>query len=137
MLFCRLLIFFQNQLFRKNLSILPSECQTVWIQIRPDIFVGPDLDPNCLQRLSEDDTMSYVIKSCLYFYMLAQLFHVSFCAILNLTTCVDVLARLNIAISAYFMPNGSIAFYLSLSTSWLINAVCSRVCVGWSSTGNC
>ena len=28
---------------------IPSGCQTVWIQIRSDIFVGPDLDPNCLQ----------------------------------------------------------------------------------------
>ena len=33
---------------------IPSRCQTVWIQIRPDIFVGPDLGPNCLQRLSAD-----------------------------------------------------------------------------------
>ena len=30
--------FFQNQLFWKNLSGIPSECQTVWIQIRPDIL---------------------------------------------------------------------------------------------------
>ena len=28
--------FFQNQLFEKNLSGLPSECQTVWTLIRPD-----------------------------------------------------------------------------------------------------
>ena len=50
-----------------------SECQTVWIQIRTDRIirlsngldpdqdrhvVGPDLDPNCLHRLSADD------KSC-------------------------------------------------------------------------
>ena len=30
--------FFQNQLFRKILSGIPSECQTAWIQIRPDIL---------------------------------------------------------------------------------------------------
>ena len=29
---------FQNQIFRKILSGIPSECQTVWIQMRPDIF---------------------------------------------------------------------------------------------------
>ena len=29
------------------------ECQSVQIQIMP---VGPDLGPNCLQRLSADDT---------------------------------------------------------------------------------
>ena len=28
--------FFQNQLFRKILSGIPKECQTDWIQIRPD-----------------------------------------------------------------------------------------------------
>ena len=32
--------FFQNQLFRKILSGIPSECQKVWIQIRPDILLG-------------------------------------------------------------------------------------------------
>ena len=32
--------FFQNQPFRKILSGLPSGCQTVWIQIRPDILSG-------------------------------------------------------------------------------------------------
>ena len=32
--------FFQNQLFRKILSRIPSECQIVWIQIRPDILSG-------------------------------------------------------------------------------------------------
>ena len=38
-------------------TILPGtlpECQTVWIQIMTD-SVGPDLGPNCLQRLSADD----------------------------------------------------------------------------------
>ena len=37
---CYLLICFQNQLFRKILSCIPSEWQTVWIQIRPDILSG-------------------------------------------------------------------------------------------------
>ena len=32
--------FFQNQLFQKFLSGIPSECQTVWIQIRPNILSG-------------------------------------------------------------------------------------------------
>ena len=40
MLFCSLLIFFQNQLFRKNLSGIPSEWQTVRIQISPGILLG-------------------------------------------------------------------------------------------------
>ena len=48
--------FFQNQLFRKIISGIASESQTVWIQIRPDFFVGPYLHPNCLQRLPADDT---------------------------------------------------------------------------------
>ena len=34
-------------------SGIPSDlkCQTVWIQIRPQHFVRPDLGANCLQRL--------------------------------------------------------------------------------------
>ena len=32
--------FFQNKLFRKNISGIPSECQTDWIQIKPDILSG-------------------------------------------------------------------------------------------------
>ena len=51
---CTFLHFFrQNHLFKKTLSGILSECQTVWIQIRPDIF-GPDLGLNCLQRSSAD-----------------------------------------------------------------------------------
>ena len=37
---CCLLILFQIQLFLKLLSGIPSECQTVWIQIKPDILSG-------------------------------------------------------------------------------------------------
>ena len=41
----------------KILSGIPSDCQTDWFQIMPDTtFVGPNLGPNCLQRLSADDT---------------------------------------------------------------------------------
>ena len=36
---CGLLIF-HNQLFKKNLSGIPLECQIDWIQIRPDILSG-------------------------------------------------------------------------------------------------
>ena len=63
MLFHRLLIFFQNQLFRKIISEISSECQTVLIQIRPNFFVRSDLGPNCLQRLSADDTSRQRAKS--------------------------------------------------------------------------
>ena len=34
------LFFFQNQLFQKSISGIPSECQTVWIRIRPDLLSG-------------------------------------------------------------------------------------------------
>ena len=37
--------FFQNQLFQKILSGIPSELQTVWIHIRPDNFFGANLGP--------------------------------------------------------------------------------------------
>ena len=52
-------IFFQNQFvccccfFLFFFSEISVECQAVWIQIMP---VGPDLGPNCLQRLSADNT---------------------------------------------------------------------------------
>ena len=38
--FCRLLIFFQNQLFQKILLGIRPESQIVWIQIRPDVLSG-------------------------------------------------------------------------------------------------
>ena len=40
MLFCCLWIFVFKLNFSKNLSGIPSECLTVWIQIRPDILSG-------------------------------------------------------------------------------------------------
>ena len=43
---------FSKSIFFLILSGIPSECQTACIQ-----NVGPDLDPNCLQRLSADDTV--------------------------------------------------------------------------------
>ena len=47
-------------LFFKPISLVtPSECQTVWTQIRPDL-IGPDLGLKCLQRLSVDDASSRV-----------------------------------------------------------------------------
>ena len=54
----RLLIFFQNQLFRKK-----SLTNTIRVlnSLDPDQarhFVGPDLGPNCLQKLSADDNYS-------------------------------------------------------------------------------
>ena len=38
MLFLSSADFFQNRLFRKILSGIPSECQTVWVQIRLDML---------------------------------------------------------------------------------------------------
>ena len=46
------MFFFQNHFFLKISSGIPSVCQIVWIQIRPDFMSGPDLGPNCLQKLS-------------------------------------------------------------------------------------
>ena len=55
MLFCRLLIFFKVN-FSKN-----SFRNTIRVSDSLDLdqarhFVGPDLGPNCLQKLSADDT---------------------------------------------------------------------------------
>ena len=51
-----LLLFF----FLKIKSVIPVECQAVWIQIIP---VGSDLGLNCLQRLSADDTSKYRVQA--------------------------------------------------------------------------
>ena len=51
--FSHLLIFFQNNLSRKILSGIPSECQTIGTQIRSDV-----MGPKCLQMLLADDTLT-------------------------------------------------------------------------------
>ena len=57
LVFCRLLSFFKINFLKKVLVGVPSKCETVWIQIRPDIIkVGPDLGPNFEKALSADDT---------------------------------------------------------------------------------
>ena len=52
--FCnRLLIFFLKKLaFHKILSGTLSERKTVWIQVKTDVSVGPELGPNCSKVLS-------------------------------------------------------------------------------------
>ena len=50
MLFCRLLIFFQNQFLRKILSGITSECETVLDPDQARHFVGPDLDPKLFAK---------------------------------------------------------------------------------------
>ena len=47
---------FQNQLFRKTLSGIPTECQTILDPYQARHFVRPDLGSNFLQKLSEEDT---------------------------------------------------------------------------------
>ena len=64
MLFGHLLITFK-QLYRKKIWEY-HPCQTVWIQIRPDVLSGmnpgPDLDSKCLQVLSADNNSKQIIK---------------------------------------------------------------------------
>ena len=51
-LICHLLFFFKIIFFFENsFRNMPSECQTVQIQI---LLTGPDLGPDCLQNLSAD-----------------------------------------------------------------------------------
>ena len=67
--FCRLLILFKINFFAKSFKYTIR----VFNSLDPDqarLFVGPDLGPNCLQRLSADDTSRQsVLKRlilCLY-----------------------------------------------------------------------
>ena len=55
--FCCLCPIYQNQLIRKFVSGVPSECQIDWIQIRPNI-----LCQNCLQKLSADENCRQRVK---------------------------------------------------------------------------
>ena len=60
--------FFQNQLFSKN-----SFRNTIWVSNRlgPDQarhFVGPDMGPNYLQKLSADNTRRQRIKHKVFKY---------------------------------------------------------------------
>ena len=47
---CLLYAVFSKINFFKKIFQMPSDCQTILIQIRPLLFAWPDLDPNCLQR---------------------------------------------------------------------------------------
>ena len=57
MLCCYMLIFFKINFFQKVLSGTPTESNS----LDPD-FVGPDLGPACLQRLSADDSSRKGVK---------------------------------------------------------------------------
>ena len=57
------LFFLQHLLFAKTFQ----EChqfRTIWTRIRPDEKVGPDLGPNCFQRLSADDIVGKELTLC-------------------------------------------------------------------------
>ena len=47
---------FKSTVLKTNLSGIPSECQTIWMKI------GPDLGLNCLQRLSANNTNWQKVK---------------------------------------------------------------------------
>ena len=53
MFFCFLLIFFKINFLEKILSGIPSVSNSLDPD-QPRHFVGPDLGPNCLQKLSAD-----------------------------------------------------------------------------------
>ena len=52
--------------FQKIISEALSECQNEWIQ-QDQHFVGPDLGPNCLQRLQGSHMLEkyLIIQDCL------------------------------------------------------------------------
>ena len=52
-IFFKISLFVVVVFFLKYIWEISVECQAVWIKI---IALWPDLGPNCLQRLSADDT---------------------------------------------------------------------------------
>ena len=101
MLFCRLLIFlkytFWKNSFRNNIRVSKSlDSDQARLYVGPDLgpnclqklsaddtsrqrvkvlsfFVGPDLGPNCLQRLSADDSSRQRVKNCCCFFQFGRL----------------------------------------------------------------
>ena len=64
---CRLLIFFQMTFFRKNKLETNKEYlqyQTVWIQIRSDVIVQPDLGPNFLRETTSLLSIRLTLMKC-------------------------------------------------------------------------
>ena len=61
--------FFQNQLFRKIISGIPSECKTVWIQIRSDKMSGLIWFQTVSKKLSADDTSKQRVKYIRLFFI--------------------------------------------------------------------
>ena len=59
MLFCRLLIFFLINFLKKFFKKYHRN-------VKKFRFVRPDLSPNCLPRLSADDTGRQRVKKCMY-----------------------------------------------------------------------
>ena len=76
--FLLIFFFFFKFTFSKKSFRNPSECHTVWIQIRPDVFVRPDLGPNCLQRLSVDDKSSLAEKELKHSRIITVIFYLIF-----------------------------------------------------------
>ena len=58
--------FFKNHLFLKNLSGIPSECRTIWIQIRPDVLSSliSDLGLNYLQSYPQMTVVGKELTLC-------------------------------------------------------------------------
>ena len=54
---------FQYNFFRKFLTEIPFECQTVRTQIRPDI-IGPDLGTNFLHLDKQQMTKNMSLADC-------------------------------------------------------------------------
>ena len=59
--FCCLLIFSKSTFSRKK-QLRNTFQVSVWIQIRPNLFVRPDLCLDCLQKLSAGDTSGRRVK---------------------------------------------------------------------------
>ena len=58
MLFCRLLIFSKLTFSKNSFGNTPLECQNSLDPDQARHFVGPDLDLDCSQRLSADDSIA-------------------------------------------------------------------------------
>ena len=72
---CRLLTFFKINFFEKTLAGIPSECQTVWIQIRTDILSVPTFCAEVINRWQKSPlARKEILERPFYMYFSFTLF---------------------------------------------------------------
>ena len=110
--------FFQNQLFEKFLSGIPSECQTVWTLIRPDDSSGLIWVQTVCQGYQQTTLVDKELKSmCLDFENMSKRKKYS---LLTLSNRYILIKKANKPLQPYFLvksPHCLKSKYISITSS--------------------